>query len=423
MGTNNRLAVIEDFKSIRDNIAFHFSSKSNLESILNEGLRPKIGDNASGGLGQSAIEKTYISYGLEGVLQLYNRLISLSFDQQIGDLNTITHKPFVPDSAKEKDPHDTLSMIEGFEMVRQYMEDNVYFVFDATTTQYEHSVCDEDIEAVNLSIKELEDSGVNVGKRYKELNKRIRELTCQDAQGNKEEILRLVSERNRLSLLVREKTLPIINRQRGALLNESDNPIMEEVDYNDERLRWKNQIKEPHNTHTRIVDNNGRLQGVRITKDMIRVFSNDGRTPANGLEFLEAMLGQVNANDRIYLDIPTCHDCNLLYKFLEYVQMVKKYESDGLLVTKPEETFEIGGKRRTVPEHQVMDLTDIGKYPGLAEFVEGLEQYYEVNRYKRTARSYGEETLDKQKDTEAKKDVEHEMAIDERNLDDIEERK
>lgn len=409
MGINNRLAIIENFKSLRENVAFHFSPRSNMKFILSEGLRPKIGDNASGGLGQSAIEKTYMSYGLEGVLQLYNRLISASFEQQIGDLKTITHKPFVPDSAKDKDPHDKLSIIEGFEMVRQYMEDNVYFVCDATTTQYEHSVSDDVIEAVNSSIRELEDSGINIGKRYRELNKRIRELTCQDAHGNKEEILRLVSERNRLSLLVRERTLPVINRQRGTLLNESDNPIMEEVDYNDERLRWKNQIKEPHNTHTRIVDNNGRLQGVRITKDMIRVFSNDGRTPANGLEFLEAMLGQVNSNDRIYLDIPTCHDCNLLYKFLEYVQMVKKYEADGLLATKPEESFEIGGKRRTVPERQVMDLNDIGKYPGLAEFAQGLEEYYEANRYKRTTRSYGEGTLDKQKDTEAPKDVEHEI--------------
>lgn len=128
MEKDKKLALLKDFRSIRENVAFHFTSQRNIESILNEGLRPLIGDNASGGLGQSAIEKTYVSYGLEGVLQLYNRLISASFQQRIGDFNGISHKPFVPDSAKDKDSKDSLSIIEGFEMIRQYMEDNVYFI-------------------------------------------------------------------------------------------------------------------------------------------------------------------------------------------------------------------------------------------------------------------------------------------------------
>ena len=416
MEIDDKLALLEDYRSIRENVAFHFTSQSNIKSILSEGLRPLIGDNSSGGLGQSAIEKTYISYGLEGVLQLYNRLISASFQQRIGDFNGISHKPFVPDSAKDKGSKDSLSIIEGFEMIRQYMEDNVYFIFDATKTQYEHSISDEDLEMVNSSISDLNESGINIVEKFEELNDKITDLVRQDAYGNKEEIIRLVDERNRLTLVVREKTLPIIDRLRGTLLNEEDNPIMEEIDYNDERLLWINQMKAPHNTHTRIIDSDGRPRGVRITADMLRLFSHDGKHQSNGLDFLNSMLSQVNPNDVIYLDSPRCHDCNLLFKFQEYVQLVKQYESRGLLVARPEETIEIDGKKRTIPERQVMDLTHIEKYPGLAEFIEGLEQYYESHRYKKTVRALAEETFDKIKDSQAKKDVEHQISQDEQSL-------
>lgn len=301
-------------------------------------------------------------------------------------------------------------------MIRQYMEDNVYFIFDAPKTQYEHSISDEDLEMVNSSIRNLNDSGINIVGKFEELNDKIKELVHQDAEKNKEEILRLVDERNRLALVVREKTLPVINNQRGIVLNEKDNPIMEEIDYNDERLVWINQMKAPHNTHTRIIDNNGRPQGVRITKDMLRLFSHDGKTQSNGLDFLESMLSQVNSNDKIYLDSAKCHDCNLLYKFQEYVQLVKKYKSSSLLVTKPEETIEIGSKRITIPERQVMDLINIEKYPDLTEFIEELEQYYEIHRYKKTARALAEETFDKIKDSQAKKDVEYQISKDEQSL-------
>ena len=418
MEIDNKLASFEDFKSIRENVAFHFTSQSNLESIFNEGLRPLIGDNASGGLGQSAIEKTYISYGLEGVLQLYNRLISASFQQRIGDFNGISHKPFIPDSAQEKDSKDFLSMIEGFEMIRQYMEDNVYFIFDATKTQYNHSISDEELEEINHQISELDESGVNIIKQFNELKDRITELVRQNSQGNKEEILKLVSERNRLAILVREKTLPIINNRRGNILNENENPIMEEIDYNDERLIWVNQMKSPHNTHTRIVDNNGKPQGIRITKDMLRLFSINGKNQANGLEFLEAILSQVNSDDKIYLNSEKCHDCNLLFKFLEYVHLVEKYKENGLLVTKPEETIEIGSKKKNIHERQVMDLTSIDKYPELSEFIKDLQQYYEEHRYKKTTRALGEETLDKIKDFKSKKEVENEISKDEQSLED-----
>lgn len=422
-----RLVSLKYFKNIREDVAFHFTSQNNMESILTEGLRPSIGDNASGVLGKSAIEKTYFSYGLEGVLQLYNRLIMTSFQQRIGDFTGITHKPFVPDSAKSKKPEESLSLIEGFEMIRQYMEDNVYFMFEAPKTRYDgDSISKEDLDKINGLIKELEDSdGEKIIKKIKGLNEQIEKIAFSlekenHAQGNdeqvkKEKIISLVNERNRLSLLIREKTLPMINELRGNRSNEEENnPIMDEIDYNDERQEWINQIERPHNAHTRIVEKDGKVQGVRITEERLKLFSQDGKKPSNGLDFLETMLGQVNPNDRIYLNIPICHDCNLLFKFLEYVQLVEKYKSNGLLVTKPEEIVEIGGKTRNLPERQVMDLTDIGKYPELAKFIEGLENYYEEHRYKKPTEELGKECHDKIQNS--KETVKGEMLRTEKSL-------
>jgi hypothetical protein len=412
MGFDTKLANFNNFENIRKNVAFHFTSKKNVQSILNEGLRPLIGDNSSGGLGQSAIEKTYISYGLEGVLQLYNRLVLASFQQNIGDFNGIAHKPFVPDSAKNKSSNENLSMLEGFEMIRQYMEDNVYFIFDAPQTQYEHDLSDSDLKNINSTISELKDSGTNVVERVHELNKRITELAHQNIPDNKDEILELVSERNRLAILAREKTLPMVNSIRGNVLNENQNPIMEEIDYNDERLIWINQMKKPHNTHTKIIENNGKLQGVRITKDMLQLFSQDNEKVANGLEFLNSALEQTTPADQLYIDSsekPSCHDCNMLFKFHEYLELVEKYKSMGLMITKPETTYEIGNGKRIMPERQVMDLENISKYPGLSEFEEDLEKYYEDNRYKKPTRQLAEEAFEKIKNTEDEKTVESEM--------------
>ena len=116
------------------------------------------------------------------------------------------------------------------------------------------------------------------------------------------------------------------------------------------------------------------------------------------------------------MDKPVCHDVNLLYKFLDYVHMVEQYKQAGLLSVKPEETIQVGDRRRTVPARLVMDMSDIDKYPGLAEFSENLEQYYEANRYKKKIMTLGEESLEKNKDTKRKKDVERQMTNDEKSL-------
>ena len=37
MEKDKKLALLKDFRSIRENVAFHFTSQRNIESILNEG--------------------------------------------------------------------------------------------------------------------------------------------------------------------------------------------------------------------------------------------------------------------------------------------------------------------------------------------------------------------------------------------------
>ena len=96
--------------------------------------------------------------------------------------------------------------------------------------------------------------------------------------------------------------------------------------------------------------------------------------------------------------------------------MVEQYKQAGLLSVKPEETIQVGDKRRNMPARLVMDMSDIDKYPGLAEFSENLEQYYEANSYKKKIMSLGEESLEKNKDTKRKKDVESQMTNDEKSL-------
>lgn len=387
MSNNDKKVSLDEFEDIRRNIAFHFTSQSNMDSILEEGLRPQIGDNSSGGLGQSAIEKTYLSYGIEGVLQLYNRLLVASFGQSINDFNGISHKPFLPDSAFSEPKRESLSKVEGFEFIRQYMEDNVYFVFDAPVTQYEGELKTEDISEINAMIPTLEENGINLKQRHKELDKQITKLVREGAEENKSEILQLVDERNRIAIYIREQTMRALSSKRGKLLNEAENPIMEQVDYNDERLVWINQIERPHNAHTRIVEEDGKPQGVRITNDRLRIFSHDDTSISNGLDFLDASLGLVDpAKDQIFLDLydkPECHDCNLLYKFQEYLRLVEQYKAQGLLDLKPATTYEIDGKTRTVPERYVMDMTNIEKYPGLQDFMIGLDEYYEEHKYRK----------------------------------------
>lgn len=376
----DKLKKLDEYEDIRKDIGFHFTSQSNVESILKTGLNPQIGDNSSGGLGKEAIEKTFFSYGLDGVLRLYNRLLNLSLESELANLrNSITHIPFIPESSNLKSNEEFLSCVEGFEFVRQYMEDNVYFMFDVPETKYanQDNLKEEDIKDINLHLKSIKmpDGEKTIYEQIKELDKEIEDLIKQNVGDPSKELIQKVEQRNNLSIEIRNQTLEILNQKRGDIINEQEKPIMEQYEYHEHKMRWYDQFKAPQNAHTRIVEeNDGKLHGVRIVPDIMKLYSKDGESVSNGLDFLKDMYSRVKLSDSVRIN----EDCILLDKFIKYVDMVKKYEEQGKLKYEPEKTFVMKDKINTVPERYVMDLTDYSKYPGLEEFENEIKEYYQV---------------------------------------------
>ena len=80
-------------------------------------------------------------------------------------------------------------------------------------------------------------------------------------------------------------------------------------------------------------------------------------------------------------------DYTILYKFQEYLNLVEKYKSLGLLVSILDDT-----QSADLSSHGlVMDLRDISRYPGLENFIEEVEEFHEANRYKVYARTLNNE--------------------------------
>lgn len=260
----NKLITISEIENLRKNISFHFTDISNLESILNEGLRPKIGNNAKGGLGQAAIEKTYVSYGIEGALQLVNRAFNMLERLPIGILINGPYSKFLPESIKEKITNEKLlndekedilnsflTLDQRYELVRQYMKNNTYLFIDTNISEYERNISDDELEEINNNIlnSKLEDE-TNLKSTFDKLNAEIMYL---EKNGRSDETSELVKKRDGISLKVLNETKEVINSKRGKILNISENTIIDEVDFDDESLTWKNQVKNLSNIHTRII--------------------------------------------------------------------------------------------------------------------------------------------------------------------------
>ena len=379
MDIEDKLKMLNEYEDVKKNIGFHFTSQSNVESILATGLRAELGDNSSGSLGKEAIEKTFLSYGLDGVLQLYNRLLNASVEIKLYGLrNSKTHYPFIPESANMKSDDQKLSMIEGFELVRQYMEDNVYFMCDVPETQYskQDELDKKDIEEINLKLKELKlkDSDKTIVEKIDELDDEIENLIKQNVGEQNKELEEKVEQRRSLSIEIRNQTLAMLNEKRGELINEFDNPVMERFEFNEDKLIWYDQFKTPHNTHTRIIEDEKGIHGVKITPPIMNLYSNDGKSLSTGVDFLIDAYNKINLEDRVKIS----EDCILLDKFIKYVEMVRKYEEQGKLKYEPEKTFVKNGNVKKIPERYVMDLSDYSKYPGLEEFEKEVSEYYQM---------------------------------------------
>lgn len=374
-------ATLDDVKDLRKNIGFHFTPKQNLESILKTGLVPRFGRNSSGALGQSAIPKTYISYGLEGVLQLYNRLLNLPLEGELENFQDIDHKAFLPESVAGNNPDYKLNVLESFEFIRQYMENNVYLMFDAPMSEHEHTLSELELSQLNQVIRSLEnEDGVNIYDRVDFLNDEIKRMSNDRENDNSAQKLAYIQERNKLAIEVWNRTKGYVQQKQGALINGELPLVIDKIDYNDERLCWTNFGQNPHNTHTRILEQDGKLTGEQITSKALRIFSEDGTTQANGIQFFEQMYSRVLDTDLTNLQNAKVVDVNLLEQFSKYVRLVEQYKQFGLLVERPSKTFVDGNETITFDSSLVVDLTNISKYPGLAEFAQESQTIYEEER-------------------------------------------
>lgn len=424
----NELRTLNDIEDIRSGIGFHFTSKAVTSKILENGLLPKLGANSSGGLGKEANDKTFISYGLEGALQLYNRLVIASFQGRLKDFRTNTHESFLPDVTIGRDESSRMSVLEGFEMVRQYMESNNYIVFDCPVIEYDREITEEELKSINSDLKKskeykeimlideitelltdqdksLEDIKTNVMARIAEYKEKLDKEMDPDKKRKYESKIKMASEvlsniqgmdensrneyltnasrrRAEYSNTIRNNTLGVvqskrINEERSVsedAVIENEEAIIDRVDFNEDKLRWYDQVTNPHNAHTRMINEGDVLKGITIDASRVKVYSVDGVTPATGLEVLEDLCTVVSMQDRLNVK----GDPLVLNDFMKYVKMVKKYRMEGLLYTKPAHTIGSGNDIRQFDDRECVDLSDVSKYDGLKNFDEELDKKYGI---------------------------------------------
>lgn len=385
----NKFIKLEDIDpvTIRRGIAFHFTPQQNLENILETGLCSRIGENSSGALGRSTIPKVYFSYGLEGVLQLYNRFLNQSLEMRGKIFQKSSYKNFLPESALKKDPNSNLTVLEGFELVRQLMENNEYLIFDVTMSEYEHNLDDAELDKINKGVEVLKDeNGESIPGKIRYLNRTIKQLANDRSADHREEIKKCVAERNRLAIGVYKKTSEVVKAKQGRILNEGETTIMDRIDFNDERLEWKNYEENPHNAHTRIIEfQEGKLSGISIRPENIYQFSVDGKTRGNGVQFLKRIHSLIRPSDKINLQDGACIDVSLIDQFYEYLELIEKCKSEHpeLIVEKPERAVKLNdGSIVTYLATYAVDLEHASEYPEFRAFEDKIGEYYRIERKK-----------------------------------------
>lgn len=364
-----KLITVKNIEDIRNNIGFHFTPSSNVPNIVSEGLKPLTGDLSSGNLGKEAIDNVFFSYGLEGALQIYNNLLYFSNTAySLQDLQTNTFSPFIP-KTNHQDLSEHLTLIEGFELVRQYMANNSYFVFNMQETEYSGAnPTGEQISNINKilkNIKESDDKDGSIYAKIRELDSKIKELKGED----KEEAY---NQRNQLAIELYQKSKKLIDEIRGT---EEKGGNFDRCDFDFGKLEWHTQVVDkndrtalPHNAHTKLIKNDGGLIGSPIKSDELFLFSLDGIKPANGIDFLRAMYSQVKPDDSLTMD----NRPMLLGLFLEYTKLMEPYI-------------------------EAPDMSNLEQYPGLVELVEKINNY--VESHKQKGEAYRQQQNGEQKTT------------------------
>lgn len=355
-----KLVSIEDFEDFHRNIAFHYAQRENVEKVFEaRGLKGFIGDNSKGDLGKEAVPKVFISYGIEGQMQLFNRLLNAARQITLGGLRTSNkHMPFLPKSSEAKPGDQRLSILESFEMIRNYLDEHIYYVFEASPTKREYEIEDDEIEKINLAIKQMPEY-----QEIEELDDRIDEIKHLNISEEERKRLReeIDIKRARLSIQIRKKSKVLIDKLRGNTVGEEG--IFEEVDFNEEKRKWGNQVKNPHNVHTKIVEDEEGIHGATVsTEGKFGAFSIDGKNIATANEAVMEFHKKTREGDKLSI----LEDPDLSSLYIRYLEMVRQFDEQGLLI-------EQNGRK-------VVDLEHIEMYPGLSEFGEELEEYKVAER-------------------------------------------
>ena len=288
-------------------LGFHFTNIDTRENTIStEGIIGKIGDNSRGGLGKEAIPKPFISIGLQGILQTFNRTLNIPFENPLEDFRDKEHEQYLPESTKRKSGKTIMTTKEAFQFLKRYFLANTYLVFEAGQTQYENEITQEQLDEINEKIKELDE---------------YQSIQNLEVLGD-EEILK--RHRGMNSIGIRYDTVGLINSIRGKMLSDG---LYDEIDYNEEKLKWEIQL--PNNTHTKIIETSDGPQGKPIEPQNLKRITSEGRTDA--IAAVGALFARRDKSKSYALRLPHVYDIEMIEPFLEYIRFpddLQKYEED-----------------------------------------------------------------------------------------------
>lgn len=138
---------ILDVKNLSENelneICFHFTNKSNENSIASKGLLPQNENDLK--VGYNKPKQVYFSKGQEAMLSLMNRFLNLLVDKSTV-LNNVLIKPqYMSESRRMED--SPLTKTEVFDYMEKFLKDSMYLSLDLVEGK------DYDPEAINLESK------------------------------------------------------------------------------------------------------------------------------------------------------------------------------------------------------------------------------------------------------------------------------
>lgn len=315
-----------DFKN--KTYGFHFTSQEAETGLSKTGLEARIGVNSSGRLGKEAIPKVFFSNGITGALMTFNRIANIPADGK-PNRNTVAMiakdyykylpdriKAFVPEekrglpSLEQEDINElirnldnngiyTLDYCEAFEFLRDWMLDNMYTIFVAEPSQYEHELTDEDINDINAS------RNSQILDEIETIDKSISLSTDND------EIQRLNAERKRLSIEVRKQCMEVASQKRGAKLLDG---YFDKEDYNEEHCIFG--VQPLNNTHSAIYED--KTLGKSVLPSDLKKASLDGKVDA--VTIIQKLFEQRDMSEE-YAMRGSKYDVRLLEFFLQFLKL------------------------------------------------------------------------------------------------------